>query len=45
MLQSMTGYGQGEIRTGEVFCRVEARSVNHRFFEINIKLTKKFSPL
>jgi len=45
MLQSMTGYGQGEIRTGEVFCRVEARSVNHRFFEINIKLPKKFSPL
>lgn len=45
MLHSMTGYGQGEIRTNEVFCQVEVRSINHRFFEINIRLPKKFGPL
>jgi uncharacterized protein (TIGR00255 family) len=41
----MTGYGEGEIRTGGVYCKIEVRSVNHRFLDINIRLPKKFSPL
>jgi len=44
MFKSMTGFGRGEGETtlGKVF--VEARSVNHRFCDINIKLPKRLSP-
>jgi len=44
MFKSMTGFGRGEGETtlGKVF--VEARSVNHRFCDINIKLPKRLAP-
>ncbi len=40
----MTGFGRGEGETtlGKVF--IEARSVNHRFCDINIKLPKRLVP-
>jgi uncharacterized protein (TIGR00255 family) len=41
----MTGFGQGQIRTDGIFCRVEVRSINHRFFDVNIRLPKKFASL
>jgi uncharacterized protein (TIGR00255 family) len=45
MIKSMTGYG----RTEEVFqgrhIVVEAKSVNHRFLEISLRLPSAFSPL
>ncbi len=43
MLKSMTGFGraEGETSLGEVI--VEARSVNHRYSDINIKLPKRLS--
>jgi uncharacterized protein (TIGR00255 family) len=43
MLKSMTGFGRGEGETtlGKVF--VEARSVNHRYCDINIKLPKRLA--
>jgi len=44
MLKSMTGYGraEGETALGKVL--VEARSVNHRYCDINIKLPKRLGP-
>ena len=44
MLKSMTGFGRGEGDTslGKIF--VEARSVNHRYCDINIKLPKRLAP-
>jgi uncharacterized protein (TIGR00255 family) len=43
MLKSMTGYGraEGETTLGKVV--VEARSVNHRYCDINIKLPKRLA--
>ncbi len=43
MLKSMTGFGraEGETSLGKVI--VEARSVNHRYSDINIKLPKRLS--
>ena len=44
MIRSMTGYGRG----GEVISlgrlSVEARSTNHRYLDISLKLPKKLSP-
>jgi len=45
MIQSMTGYGEGEVRTDKALCRIEARSVNHRFMDISIRLPRRFNPL
>jgi uncharacterized protein (TIGR00255 family) len=43
MLKSMTGFGrsEGETTLGKVL--VESRSVNHRYFDINIKIPKRLS--
>ncbi|HHW08961.1 MAG TPA: YicC family protein [Firmicutes bacterium] len=38
MLHSMTGYGVGTATEGELSVRVEMRSVNHRFLDINMRL-------
>lgn len=40
MLFSMTGFGQAEGETSFGNLRVEVRSLNHRFLEINLKLPK-----
>ncbi len=44
MLKSMTGFGRAEGETSLGRVVVEARSVNHRYCDINIKLPKRLSP-
>jgi uncharacterized protein (TIGR00255 family) len=43
MLKSMTGFGRGEGETNLGKMAVEARSINHRYCDINIKLPKRLS--
>ena len=45
MLRSMTGYGRSEQATDERKISVEARSVNHRFLDISLRIPKIFYPL
>jgi uncharacterized protein (TIGR00255 family) len=40
MLVSMTGFGQGEASSRNARVTVEIRSVNHRYFDLSIKLPK-----
>jgi len=44
MLKSMTGFGKGEGDTALGKLYVEVRSVNHRYYDINIKLPKRLAP-
>tara|TARA_B100000315_G_scaffold237207_1_gene253720 strand:+ start:303 stop:1169 length:867 start_codon:yes stop_codon:yes gene_type:complete len=41
----MTGYGRGEVNKRGYSCVVEARSVNHRFLDVFMKLPKRFAHL
>ncbi len=43
MLVSMTGYGQGEASSRNARVAVEIRSVNHRYFDLSIKLPKELA--
>ena len=43
VLASMTGYGRGEARGVRVALSVEARSLNHRFLEVNLKLGRNLA--
>jgi uncharacterized protein (TIGR00255 family) len=48
MIRSMTGYGDAELATAAGRLRAEARTVNHRFFSINLRLGRgleRFEPL
>lgn len=45
MIRSMTGYGRCESTTGAGTLVVEARSVNHRFCEIVVRVPKPFAAL
>ena len=45
MLNSMTGYGRSEQHNGLFACKVEIRSVNNRFIEINTRLPKFLAAL
>jgi uncharacterized protein (TIGR00255 family) len=38
MIRSMTGYGEAELATAAGRLRAEARTVNHRFFSLNLRL-------
>ena len=40
IIRSMTGYGRAEARGARVAVVVEARSLNHRFLEIGVKLPR-----
>jgi len=42
-IASMTGFGRGEARGAHLAVLVEARSLNHRFLEINLKLGRGLS--
>lgn len=42
MIKSMTGYGKAETAAGNGRIIVEARSVNHRYGEISVKLPRPF---
>ena len=43
MLVSMTGFGQGEASSRNARVAVEVRSVNHRYFDLSMKLPKVLS--
>lgn len=43
MLKSMTGFGRCEIVTDEYKISVEMKAVNHRYFDLSIKMPKKFN--
>jgi uncharacterized protein (TIGR00255 family) len=43
LIASMTGYGRGEARGARTAATAEARSLNHRFLEIGIKLGRGLS--
>ncbi len=45
MLKSMTGYGRSDRQNGNYACKVEIRSVNNRFIEINTRLPKYLAAL
>lgn len=44
-MESMTGYGRAEGSSSMGALSVEVRSVNHRFRDISLKLSRKLSPL
>lgn len=44
MINSMTGYGQGIVRSEEFILNIEMKSVNSRYLDINIRLPRKFNP-
>ncbi len=45
MIQSMTGFGRGEIAAGGRQITVEIKSINHRYCEIQVKLPRKYNIL
>lgn len=45
MLRSMTGFGRSEKQENNVSCKVETRSVNSRFIEINTRIPKTLAQL
>lgn len=44
-MQSMTGFGQAEVKSPRGVLSVELRAVNHRFFELRAKLPPQFLAL
>ena len=44
-MQSMTGYGRGEVRHAHLALTVEARSVNHRYLDIALRYPRLYAPL
>jgi uncharacterized protein (TIGR00255 family) len=42
MWRSMTGYGRGEARVGELSVTAEIRSVNHRFLDLHVRCPSKY---
>lgn len=43
LIASMTGYGRAEARGARLAVLVEARSLNHRFLEVGVKLPRGFA--
>lgn len=43
MIRSMTGFGRGERQQGSRKFTVEMKAVNHRYFDVNIKMPKKLN--
>jgi uncharacterized protein (TIGR00255 family) len=43
LIASMTGYGRAEVRGARLAVTVEARSLNHRFLEIAVKVPRSLS--
>ena len=43
MIYSMTGFGRYELTENNRKLTIEMKSVNHRYFDVNIKMPKKFS--
>ena len=45
MIKSMTGFGRHESENGDFSCKVEIRSVNNRYIEINARIPKSMMAL
>ena len=43
MIKSMTGFGRFEYQKGEKKYTVEMKAVNHRYFDVSIRMPKKFN--
>ena len=43
MIRSMTGYGRSESSSGQYRLVVELKSVNHRYFDLNVRMPKLFN--
>ena len=43
MIRSMTGFGRGEVYENNRKCTVEMKAVNHRYFDVNIRMPKSVS--
>lgn len=43
MIYSMTGFGRYELTENNRKLTIEMKSVNHRYFDVNIKMPKRFS--
>lgn len=43
MINSMTGFGRGEVEENNKRFTVEIKSVNHRYLDVNIKMPKKLN--
>jgi uncharacterized protein (TIGR00255 family) len=43
MIKSMTGFGQVTINTGDLNITVEVKSLNSKFLDLNLRLSKQFS--
>lgn len=44
-MQSMTGYGRSEVRHAHLALTIEARSVNHRYLDVNVRVPRLYTPL
>ena len=45
MVFSMTGFGSAEVATDQWAVKVEVKSVNHRFLDIQIRLPRQYQVL
>ena len=43
MIKSMTGFGQSSVDDGQLQISVEVKSLNSKFFDLGLKLPRKFS--
>lgn len=43
MVKSMTGYGRAQCDTPEAYITVDMKSVNHRYFELSVRLPRQFN--
>ena len=43
MISSMTGFGHGEVETGERRMVIEIKTINHRYLDVNIKMPKRLA--
>ncbi len=44
-IYSMTGFGRGMARQGDVIATCDIRSVNHRYFDIHFRMPRLYAPL
>ena len=43
MISSMTGFGRSEFQNDVLKCTVEIKSVNHKYFDLGIKMPRRFN--
>ena len=43
MINSMTGFGRGEVQDEQFKITIEMKSVNHRYLDVNVRVPRKLS--